>query len=64
MGFNEILILLFLAIILFDFFALRDLLRSQFINPPIKLYYLLVILFLPVLGPVIYFTSASRYKVV
>jgi hypothetical protein len=63
MGFNELMILVNIAIIATIFFAIRDLLRNQFINTPIKVYYLLVIIFIPILGVIIYYTSASKYKV-
>lgn len=62
-GFNEVILLVFLLIIALDLLALRNALRSQFSNGAIKLFYLLIILFLPFLGVGMYYLWAGKYKV-
>lgn len=43
--------------------ALVDLVKSSFRNTLTKLLWLLVILFFPILGSIVYFQFARRYKV-
>jgi hypothetical protein len=63
MGINEMIVLLLLALVVTTILALKNLLQSQFINGAIKVYYLVIILFLPFFGILIYYTSANKYKV-
>lgn len=62
-GGREIIILIFLFIIALPFFALVDVLRSDFKDGTTKLIWVILILFAPFLGPLLYFAIGRNQKV-
>ncbi len=62
-GGPEIIILFFLFIIALPFIALVDVVRSNFKDGTTKLIWVIVILFAPFLGPLLYFAVGRNQKV-
>jgi type II secretory pathway component PulF len=62
MGWNEWIVLILLLLLVVMIFAIVDLMKSQFTNPAIKLLYLILIIFFPLFGTIIYYTSAAQFK--
>jgi hypothetical protein len=64
LGFGELLILLLFMILPLVLFviALIDLIKSEFKSPNDKLIWLIVVVFVPVIGPILYFAMGSGNK--
>ena len=63
MGLSEILLFAFILLpLLFVVIAIVDVIKRNFYSPHIKLMLVLIILFIPVIGFVIYFLVGSKSK--
>ena len=62
-GGPEILLILFLIMVALPFMAIIDLVKSNFKDGTTKLIWLLIIIFAPILGSLIYFAVGKNQKV-
>ena len=61
LGFQELILII--VIIVFPLVALIDIVKSSFRESVNKIVWLLFVIFVPVIGTILYFTIGSRQKV-
>jgi len=65
LGFQELLLILFVFIpFVLSLWALVDILKSRFRESTNKIVWLLVILFIPILGVILYFIIGRKQRVI